>query len=249
MNVSQIKKPLKIVLFLTTLALSVMWVITVTAAPTANFGDIIINEVMQNPAGGLDDGSAESVEIVNLTGSGIDINGWEFQPGGVFGSGHTFSGAPVVSPGDYYVICKNGDTGLNGGIACDYVISDMDLGNGAETVSLIEGVTTIAIINYDGGPSWPDPVGASMQYSVPNGGGGAAAENDNGANWSAPTTSEYFTGNFGTPGAVNDDWNPTAVTLQSVTTSSANFSTALLTVSLVLFIFSGLLFYIRRQQA
>ncbi|MCA9980654.1 MAG: lamin tail domain-containing protein, partial [Anaerolineales bacterium] len=193
-----------------------------SAAPTASAGDIIINEIMNNPSL-VSDNVGEWIEIVNLTGSDIDINGWVLSDDGT--DSHTISGAPVVPAVGFYVMCRDADFGVNGGVTCDYDYggasgTDFQLGQGDDEVVLTEGVTEIARITYDNGATFPDPNGGSMAYSVPNGGGGAAAENNTGANWAdssvAPQSTQYNGTDFGTPGAINHDWNPTAVSLQSV---------------------------------
>ena len=54
-------------------------------------------------------------------------------------------------------------------------------------------------MNYDGGPSFPDPDGATMQL---NSNLFNDTDNDNGSNWGESTT-PYGDGDLGTPGSVN----------------------------------------------
>ena len=47
-------------------------------AVAASPGDVVINEIMQNPSA-VSDSAGEWFELFNPTGSAIDINGWTIQ--------------------------------------------------------------------------------------------------------------------------------------------------------------------------
>lgn len=203
-------------------------VIHVNAAPTANPGDIIINEIMNN-SNAVGDTEGEWIEIVNISGSIINIDGWTLEDDG--GDNHTISngGTLNVTPGDYFVLCRNGDTILNGGVSCDYAYGpsfDFQLSNSADEVILFEGTTEIARVNYTGASPWPDPNGASMAYSVPT--NGDPIGNNIATNWADSSTTTPPAGQWpgsagdqGTPGERNQDWmGPNAINLQTFSGST-----------------------------
>jgi hypothetical protein len=166
-------------------------------AMAASPGDLIINEVMQNP-NAVSDANGEWFEIYNTTGAGIDIEGWTIQDDG--SDSHTISnGSPLVVPaGGYLVLGNNADSGTNGGYTCDYQYSGFTLANGDDEVVLDDGSKAeIARIEYDGGPVWPDPTGASMAFM------GDPADNNDGTEWDEECTTTYGDGDYGTPGAAN----------------------------------------------
>ena len=181
---------------------------TLAAGGTANAGDIIITEVMQNPSF-VFDSNGEYFELYNTTGADIDIAGWTVADND-FDSFIINSCDPVIVPaGGYVTLGNNGDTAANGGIDHAYVYGgDMFLSNGADEVVVTDGAgTEIDRVEYDGGTVWPDPNGSSMSLDVNflN-----SVDNDNGANWSVfdcAIGGDPFNTDDGTPGAVNDVCN------------------------------------------
>jgi hypothetical protein len=179
----------------------------VYAGTDANPGDIVINEIMQNPAA-VDDTKGEWIEIYNNTGSAIDINGWTLKDDG--SDSHVIAnGGPLTIPaGGYLVLCRNSDSAVNGGVSCDYQYSGFLLANSSDEVELIDDGSTPQTIDrvvYDNGATFPDPNGKSMSYGgVANGSTDPATDNDSGNRW-GESTSTYGSGDYGTPGAKNDD--------------------------------------------
>ena len=137
------------------------------AGGTANAGDLIITEVMQNP-NFVFDSLGEYFEVYNTTGGDIDIAGWTVSDN----DNDSFivnSCSPVVVPaGGYVTLGNEGDSSLNGGLTHAYVYGgDMFLSNGADEIVLTDGAgTEIDRIEYDGGTVWPDPTGSSMSLDV-----------------------------------------------------------------------------------
>ncbi len=165
-------------------------------APTA--GALVISEIMQNPSA-VGDGDGEYFEVYNPTSDPIELNGVVISDDGT--NMHTISSSVVVPAGGYAVLANNGDSGTNGGYTVDYVYgASIGLGNGADEVVLTFEGTEIDRVNYDGGPNFPDPTGASMILNPNN---LTAADNDSGENWCI-STSMYGAGDNGTPGAAND---------------------------------------------
>lgn len=177
-----------------------------------NPGDLVITEIMNNPAA-VSDTVGEWFEIFNNTGSQIDIDGWVIRDDG--SNTHTIDGmtggVTVVPAGGYLVLGRSADQGVNGGAPVDYAYGEtgFTLGNGADEVVLVApGDIEIARVNYDGGPNFPDLTGESMQLDSSS---LNETDNDNGANWCA-STSAYGDGDLGTPGTANEACAPTCTT-------------------------------------
>ena len=92
--------------------------ILAAAAPTraawaASPGDVVINEVMQNPAA-VSDAAGEWFEVWNATGAPIDLAGWTIASGA--SETHTIpSGGSLVLPANgYFVLGRSGDHAANG---------------------------------------------------------------------------------------------------------------------------------------
>jgi hypothetical protein len=114
------------------------------------------------------------------------------------------NGGPLVIPaGGYLVLGNNADSGTNGGVSVDYAYdSSWFLSNGDDEIILLDTFSTeIDRVEYDGGPTFPDPTGASMALSDP------ALDNNIGANWCTSST-PFGDGDLGTPGATNDCGEP-----------------------------------------
>ena len=171
----------------------------VVVPPIANPGDVVINEVMQNP-NAVDDNAGEWFELYNTTLGPIDINGWALSDNDT--DAHTIdNGGPLVIPaGGYLVLGNNADTGTNGGLTVNYAYgsSVISLANGADELILTApDLVEIDRVEWDGGTNFPDPNGAAMALQATN------LDNNDGANW-CEAISPYGDGDFGTPGAAND---------------------------------------------
>lgn len=171
------------------------WFVLESGAEAANPGDVVVNEIMQNPAA-VTDANGEYFELYNVTDAEIDINGWIIKDDG--SDSHTIdSGGPLtISAHGYLVLGRNEDSGTNGGYAADYDYSGFILGNDDDEIILMEGDTVIDSVAYDGGPNFPDPTGKSMELKHPG------LNNNVGSNWAEATTT-FGDGDCGTPGAQN----------------------------------------------
>ncbi|KAA3603935.1 MAG: T9SS C-terminal target domain-containing protein [Calditrichaeota bacterium] len=167
-------------------------------AIAANPGDIIVNEIMQNPSV-ISDNDGEYVEIYNTTNAAIDIEGWILRDKD--SDSHTIAnGAPLeVPPGGFLVLGRNSDSTVNGGVSVDYQFATFQLSNSSDEVILEENGVVIDSVGYDDGSTFPDPNGFSMELLS------TALDNTLGANWAAADSlATYGTGdNRGTPGAQN----------------------------------------------
>lgn len=170
----------------------------VETPPAANPGDLVITEVLQNPAA-VSDGNGEWFEIYNTTGQPIDLNNWVIADAGTDFHRIANEEPLIIDPGTYFVFGANADQATNGGYFADYEYgSAISLANGADELILIapDGIV-VDSLGWDGGPNFPDPEGASMSLQSPN------LNNDEGANWCMAMT-PYGDGDLGTPGAAND---------------------------------------------
>ena len=162
-------------------------------------GDLVITEIMQNPAA-VSDAAGEWFEITNVSGTNIDLDGWTIADEDFDSHVITNSGPLVVPAGGALVLGNNGDGVSNGGVTVAYQYSGMFLSNSADEVLLVDpNATVFDQVNYDGGPVFPDPTGASMSLS---GDATSRTENDDGANW-CQADAPYGAGDLGTPGAAN----------------------------------------------
>ncbi|MBN1327793.1 MAG: lamin tail domain-containing protein, partial [Candidatus Cloacimonetes bacterium] len=170
--------------------------------PQPDQGDVIITEIIQNPAAVADD-AGEWFELYNTTGIAIDIDGWIIRDAD--NDEHIITNASplIIMPYDYLVLGINADEQTNGGVLVDYQYSTFTLANGEDEVILfwVDGTTEIDRVEYDDGVTFPDPNGASialnpyfMNYE----------DNDLGTNWYTSYT-VYGDGDMGTPGEENPE--------------------------------------------
>ncbi|MBN3035313.1 MAG: lamin tail domain-containing protein [Bacteroidales bacterium] len=131
-------------------------------------GDLVITEVMQNPAS-VNDAAGEWFEVYNPTGSVVNMKGWVIRDDGA--DDHQVNQDVMVLPDGFAVMGISNDPGLNGGYICDYQYQNFFLGNNDDEIVLLrpDGAESDRI-TYDGGTSWPDPTGASMVYTGPSNG-------------------------------------------------------------------------------
>ena len=164
--------------------------------------EIVINELAINPAA-VADADGEWIELHNRTESAIDLSGWELTSADAGSSSSILSPlAPLlIGAGGYLVLCRNGDSATNGGISCDAAYdAEYTLANNADSVVLRDGSGQLHDeVNYDGGPNFPNPVGASIALGNPQN------NNDVGASWKASFAIIAGSTDKGTPGAQNVD--------------------------------------------
>ncbi len=165
---------------------------------TAQPGDIVITEIMQNP-NAVYDSDGEWFEIYNNSDHDIDLNGWIIKD--LDSDSHTISSSVIITPGEYIVLGRNADKATNGGVDVAYQYSNFNLANGADEIQILlpDGTTEIDRVQYDGGTNWPDPTGASMYFT-----GDPGEDNDIGSMWAVSDLPwEGSAGDFGTPNYAN----------------------------------------------
>jgi len=153
---------------------------------------VVISEIMQNPSA-VSDSSGEWFEIYNSGTLALNLNGWTIRDAG--SDSHTIAVDVIVQPGDFAVLGRNSNNATNGGITVAYQYSGITLANGADEVILEDDTGALMDeASYDGGASWPDPAGASMELQD------LASDNNVGSNWAA-ATNILASGDKATPGA------------------------------------------------
>ncbi len=174
---------------------------------------LVINEIMQNPEA-VSDTYGEWFEVTNVGSEPVNLNGLIIQDNN--SDSHTINSGEdlILNPGTFFVLAKEGNPELNGGVNVDYVYSNFNLTNTWDAV-IIKHPAGIILdqIFYDNGATFPDPVGSSMMLVDP------FVDNELGDNW-IPSTQSYGDGDLGTPGSsnfsengftinvtVNDGWN------------------------------------------
>jgi len=92
---------------------------------TINAGNIIVTEIMANPAA-VSDSLGEWFELYNTKSNDINLEGWVISDEG--SNSFTITGTLIIPAGSHIVFCINGDTSSNGGVTCDYVFDSSDFG-------------------------------------------------------------------------------------------------------------------------
>jgi hypothetical protein len=165
---------------------------------------------MANPEA-VADAEGEWIEIFNSTASPLLLNGLILKDAGT--NKHTVTGATglVIKAGGFWILVKEKDPAVNGGIQGDYQYANFTLGNSSDQVILtLPDGTVIDQVSY--GDGWPIKAGASMELNPEY---VNAADNDLVNSW-IEATLVYGAGDKGSPGRINtsnftqpvDDENP-----------------------------------------
>ncbi|MBM4391164.1 MAG: lamin tail domain-containing protein [Deltaproteobacteria bacterium] len=166
-------------------------------------GDLFINEVMNNPNPVADE-QGEWFELINTSGRDLDLDGLTISDEDATSpQSFTVSGRLLVPAGGFVILANNGDSSSNGGVTVDYAFdgTSFQLGNDSDEIVLsIDGVA-IARLAYT--EDWAgNAKGYSMTLDADKLTPGDA---DQETSWCNATSSFGSDGQFGTPGAANDD--------------------------------------------
>ena len=160
--------------------------VTLASLNDAAPGEVVLSEVMPNPAG-CDDNQAEYVELFNASDRAFNLEGGTLADNG----GSVTFPAFTLEPGNYYVIARN----LTGFTTCYGLTADIgwtrDLGNSGDTVTLSAPDAT-GLDGYSYGSS--DDV--SGQAFIRGGDVG---------DWCYAAGEIGTSGNLGSPGSTNGD--------------------------------------------
>ena len=157
---------------------------------------IIISEVMVNPSS-VSDSYGEWFEIMNITDTIVDINGWAIRD--MNGDEHVFisnqTSIPVMA-GEFFVLARNSDLVLNGGLISDYEYDDFSLSNSVDQIILFdESGAIVDEVHYS--EDWAFSSGVSMEIHNP------MLDNSLINNWFSSTIT-YGSGDLGSPGIAFD---------------------------------------------
>lgn len=159
-------------------------------------GDLIITEIMKDPATPINDADGEWIELYNPSANVIyDLTGCVLRDRG--SDSLTLAGPLLIPPGAYISLART----ANPGFTPDYAYgptTQFQLANSDDEVVLVCGGEEIDAVEYLP-TTFPNVAGRSLSLN-PN--ALDAALNDLAQNWCAGT-GEYTTGNQGTPGAPN----------------------------------------------
>ena len=157
---------------------------------------IMISEIMINPAA-VSDSYGEWFEIVNTTDSIINIDGWSIKDSN--GDMHTIgieNEIISIDAGQFFVLARNNNLSLNGGLNVDYVYENFSLSNSEDQIIIMDSSGAIIDeVYYE--PSWPFSSGVSMEVQDAN------IDNSLISNWFSSTLI-YGSGDYGTPGVPYD---------------------------------------------
>jgi hypothetical protein len=111
-------------------------------------GDLLITEVMTNPAA-VSDTNGEWFEIFNNTSTNIDINGLVISDNG--SNLHTVDngGSLWIGAGSYFVLGRDANALSNGGYQADYIYTNFTLGNTSDAIILTLLDVVIDSLVYD----------------------------------------------------------------------------------------------------
>lgn len=188
------------------------------ASVYAAANDVVINEIMYNPASGVD--NDEYIELYNTTGSPIDLEGWCFTNGITF----CFNAGTSLAAHSYGVVSRDAAQTLS-----TYGVSTIGtytgkLDNGGERVTLTNSASqVVADLTYDDAPPWP---------TTPDGNGPSLELKDPGLDTSLASSWGASLANGGTPGVANSVYtaNTPDLTEFSVPNNPLASSTPLVTV-------------------
>lgn len=159
-------------------------------------GDLIITEIMKDPATPIADTDGEWIELYNPSSSVIyDLSGCILRDRG--SDTLTLAGPLMIPPGAYVSLARTPSPGFTP----DYSYgptTEFQLANGADEVVLVCGGDEIDVVEYVTA-TFPNTSGRSLSLNPDT---LDATLNDSGVNW-CRGTGEYSTANQGTPGAPN----------------------------------------------
>ena len=163
-------------------------------AATINSNDLLISEVMANPAA-VSDSNGEWFEIFNASMLSINLNGLVISDNG--SNNHTIDAGQslLIAPGDYFVLGNNGDPDSNGGYNADYVYNGFSLTNSNDQISIRNDRIEITRLEYSGSPFGIAGFSAELLAQV------LAPAADQYGVTPNETIYQYGDGDFGTPGS------------------------------------------------
>jgi DNA/RNA endonuclease G (NUC1) len=171
---------------------------------------LVINEMMANPGGSVQDNVGEYVELFNAGRFPVNLNGFVVNDNANVPD--TVNIDLVVAGGGYVVLGRSADTSLNGGITVHYAYTRR-IGTSATSLTLSNSGTDYFRLRAPSGVT-VDSAGYTTAGTVAVSGVARELKNpslDNtsvdGSNWAA-AVSDYAASNKGTPGTANGTSTP-----------------------------------------
>ena len=164
--------------------------------------DLVINEIMGEPANAESASWGEWFEVHNRGTTPVDLQGWTIASGGQ--ADHLIGTSVIVPAGGYAVLGRGADNTRNGGVEIDY-----NYFTGSATIWL-DGSDWLVL--RDGTGALADSVEwTSLARGAASGVRDATLPNANvgGSNWGYATV-QFGAGDYGTPGAPNGTLSDTA---------------------------------------
>lgn len=158
-------------------------------------GDVVITEVMSNPAA-VEDDVGEWIEV--YVGADIDLNGLAVGKREDFTDATPVAGNDCVpvAAGTRIVLAKSDDSALNGGLPRVDGLFDFSLNQTSNQVNLTFGETVLDIFPYGSGT---EGVSYNLDPDFET-----VEDNDN-LDYTCRAVSPYGDGDLGTPGDANDE--------------------------------------------
>jgi hypothetical protein len=157
-------------------------------------GDIVITEIMPNPAS-VDDNAGEWFELKNVSGNSASLTGCSIHDDSMT---HNIVGPLTVGAGEFLLFAVNGKVNTNGGLIVDYVYTGFAFANPGDSLTLKCGFSDIDKVDFDS-ITYPYAPGVSMQLDPVF---EDHLDNNDVANWCAGVA-RYGDGDFGSPGEQN----------------------------------------------
>ena len=191
------------------LSICILLLAFTAVAEAVNPGEVVINEIMFNPPLVGADHTDEWIELFNITTQAISLNNWTISDGE---DTHTFGDLSISGRGYFLLEYEEAAATPTADDIYGDDAGNLKLSNSGETITLKDdGGTTIDEVTYDDTVAW---VGSSPNAN----GDGPSLERIN--PWGTSNDSDNWnssTDDGGTPKAENNNYNPTAVTLSSLT--------------------------------
>ena len=166
-------------------------------------GEVIITEIMQNPKA-VSDVDGEWFEVQNVSDAFVNLDSCVLASANDGDSVVSTGGALLLLPDQIAVFTRSSDITVNGGVEGSFMWDSIVLGNSDDSLSLSCGAVLIDEVAWDGGSTFPDPNGASMQLDPS---AFDSATNDFGSNW-CEGYQTYGSSDLGTPGMENPPCDP-----------------------------------------
>ena len=119
--------------------------LTANGAGAATVADLLISEIMVNPAA-VSDTRGEWFELYNPGADEINLR--DITIGDDGGDRHRIESDLLILPGHFLTLARNGDSTLNGGFIADYVYDDFTLSNSGDEIVFRDDQAELLRLEY-----------------------------------------------------------------------------------------------------